>query len=786
MKKPGANPSGTTERHGPFADFVGADATGIWAAATSGQASIATHLLACMLARTFNDPAKAVSVWAELVHERKEKVMACNTRPPVSLAEISAWNASIQAWLQTADSAMKKEHVQLNLVIKNISIPVMADTSLYASVTKAWTQALVGIERLIAGEPQSVTSGAIRLAISAWHLYPDLLVFTSQTTSVIFSGQYMNPSGVLTVGTTNDACSSTGKEGIYWSVALSHYRYYGRPTRATSEFNDRLTMHELYVVTLGGLLKLWGESRNNYKQASKWVVALWNYAAARFLGAEGQEREELSDLMNFGFRRGAYFLVPQTGTSVNLPWFGLRSPHIIKSLAPRSSKAYAIECLRQTAAACELNPDRTLITTMTMHQSSTGRNSAIGVQQHDYYTALPIRRPKFQSPSEKDPFLRDGVDPNWRNLSDVSVPGGEERLMTHPGPLKHRSWRGTFTVNDAGYHVEAYEDLLRSDNHQADKGKGTLVGPLILREPTPYDGRNFLANDGKRFLKCKAELELPPLEIFSKSSMEFSAALVEESRRFPLWISKADLDSHKVAETIENLNQGKAMPFLDLQASTDLLENRVNHQLLWHYLEGVDSRNSDENMRVVLDIMSRERSYCQNTISSLRNLAGAYEVVHNTRWGEHKLTTSLRRSHAFSCIAMMETGTLNLEPGSFDRILALAHGNSIYMMRYFITDPALQLPSSEIVRIVGNVGRAGTSLLVSPASQPLIRQLSNSLRAVTYANFDGKRENSFTSTSLHLSFTPHEFPLDYGVSGIIDHQVFYVGSVVSVHVVIVE
>ncbi|KAK8018530.1 hypothetical protein PG991_007720 [Apiospora marii] len=264
MKKPGANPSGTTERHGPFADFVGADATGIWAAATSGQASIATHLLACMLARTFNDPAKAVSVWAELLHERKKDIMMYNAQSTLGMAEVAAlnassqqvnreelrlWDASARAWLQTADSAMKKEHVQLNLVIKNIRMPVMSDTSLYASVTKAWIQALVGIERLIAGEPQSVTSGAILLAISAWHLYPDLLVFTSQTTSVIFKDPYMNRSGVLTVGITNSARASTGKDGIYWSVALSHYRYYGRPVRAASEVNDRLTMDELYVVT---------------------------------------------------------------------------------------------------------------------------------------------------------------------------------------------------------------------------------------------------------------------------------------------------------------------------------------------------------------------------------------------------------------------------------------------------------------------------------------------------------------------------------------------------------
>src|ERR1700722_1725491 len=53
METPGVNPPGT-DQHGPFAAFVGADGTSIWAAATSGGASIAIHLLACLLARSFD------------------------------------------------------------------------------------------------------------------------------------------------------------------------------------------------------------------------------------------------------------------------------------------------------------------------------------------------------------------------------------------------------------------------------------------------------------------------------------------------------------------------------------------------------------------------------------------------------------------------------------------------------------------------------------------------------------------------------------------------------------
>lgn len=36
-------------------------------------------------------------------------------------------------------------------------------------------------------------------------------------------------------------------------------------------------------------------------------------------------------------------------------------------------------------------------------------------------------------------------------------------------------------------------------------------------------------------------------------------------------------------------------------------------------------------------------------------------------------------------------------------------------------------------------------------------------------------------TTLHLSFASHKFPLGYGVTEIVDHQVFFVESVMSVH-----
>lgn len=62
-------------RYGFFEGHVGADATTIWAAATSGKSAMAVNLLGCMLARLWSAP-KAISIWYELVENRKKQINA--------------------------------------------------------------------------------------------------------------------------------------------------------------------------------------------------------------------------------------------------------------------------------------------------------------------------------------------------------------------------------------------------------------------------------------------------------------------------------------------------------------------------------------------------------------------------------------------------------------------------------------------------------------------------------------------------------------------------------------
>jgi hypothetical protein len=82
------NPKGSAE-HGAFAPHVGADGTGLWAAATSGKGAIAVHLLACMLAYIFKGP-EAISIWTEIVSSRQRILQKQVQEAEYTMSEITA------------------------------------------------------------------------------------------------------------------------------------------------------------------------------------------------------------------------------------------------------------------------------------------------------------------------------------------------------------------------------------------------------------------------------------------------------------------------------------------------------------------------------------------------------------------------------------------------------------------------------------------------------------------------------------------------------------------------
>jgi hypothetical protein len=123
-----------------------------------------------------------------------------------------------------------------------------------------------------------------------------------------------------------------------------------------------------------------------------------------------------------------------------------------------------------------------------------------------------------------------------------------------------------------------------------------------------------------------------------------------------------------------------------------------------------------------------------------------------------QLILELTLPQTFACLAMFDSGTVNLEPSSLSEAFAMSSGNSIFVTGTFLDDPAKKPNAVDVRRIVGNIGETSISFLIPPPNpKTLPRKMDWTL--VKNDAFDGKLKNNFAETSVHLSFADYQMPL---------------------------
>jgi hypothetical protein len=96
----------------------------------------------------------------------------------------------------------------------------------------------------------------------------------------------------------------------------------------------------------------------------------------------------------------------------------------------------------------------------------------------------------------------------------------------------------------------------------------------------------------------------------------------------------------------------------------------------------------------------------------------------------------------------------------------------------------INLPRTQILdALLENLGRAGGSLLIPPADPAVREPYDDRWTQINYTKLDGKVEDSFQHTSIHLSFTSYEMPLsmDSGSGRTIDRPAALLETLVSVY-----
>ncbi|KAI7973311.1 hypothetical protein EIK77_000659 [Talaromyces pinophilus] len=819
--------------HGFFAGIVGADATSMWAAATSGKHAIACHLLACLLARIW-DATEATSHWMELITRRKREINSENegigdpalemvSRESFQRNELADWDASARAWLRVADSAMALQQTQVRLILDNITLPVNYKTDTYESIIEAWKSSLQQMERLLVGHPQEARDGAIILGLSAWHLYPDMIVLGSEEKDVKQKDPLFQGRGILTLGLTREE-DTPECQGVYWSLPLRYLRHYGLPVLCKrslhSSEGNRISIDQLLLAWTAAYIRPWDDgslptesvltffaqiadhiydalgeidpeflkNAETYRNCS-WLRIL-SEQAKRYLNSVGPEKKVLEKLWKLGDVHCPMFRHSQ-------PFFNFFTPS--NFLRTARSLEQKVECLREVVEpikrSCFL-----IRYQYDYHPKAT--------QRYEYATAVPqVKRsldgkrkenhtrwiwklpPAREERTDEAEQLEENIsliidenlfsDDPWAE-HHASVLSGDDPCDTQvevsPQDAEEQAIRNATEARETqllllGESVESvqslrgYEDASCTQVLAPESMAGLYVtvqgdeSCQLLRRLEPRIEYTWMYENGtedrqtveKTFQDAKADFEFDvkfttsmKLKFLNPTIVSFQQCAQLLATEFPL--SNLDLVILRGISTIMALYESSQSATVDVRSvKLDLLDAK--------WLLYADVENHHETS------------------------TGRSEGI-GQRFGPIQLDYAA----SFACIAMMETGRFNLDPGTLEGVTALSSGDSLYVPSSLLHDPVDNSHRFRIQHLTGNIGRAGIAFLLPPKN-PMIKVYDalNDWQLVDYADFDGRLQNNFASTSLQLSFTEATFPLNVGFSGGVDIEAYFLETLVSVY-----
>ena len=837
---PSINPREGADKEGIFAGYVGADTTSIWAAATSGSAAIAVHLLGCMLARIFTGP-EAISVWVELVQKHKECIRAekdshlyshehedamAAAQQEISRNDLASWDASARAWLQSADQAKELHHKQTMLILKNANVPVNNEPETYASVMKAWTVALEAMDNLVLGLPQRVQDGSALLAISSWHLYPDMVVYGGSCVEVKQMDPIFDSAALLTLGLQHVRADL---KSVYWSLPLACLQYYGHPihtSRTVGQENSRITYQQFAYIILGSLFDGWKTYSTTNEDGLHWIERLatilslsprhrfdharkptWLIyviqAAQEYSDSDDSEKAIAQQLMSLG-RRWSTFLHPPPSTPP--PLFGLSQIDILLTVLKTDQER--VGCLRKLCT----------------HLNADGTNFFIryvaATQGIEYASVEPMRRYSTKRTFEgevKEAELLLESPVRWISLSDRQLHLCRQR-------------RDDFlNVTQAVKKLEELEKLdkariqRRDGLHHNVRPFGSGFDSILGITPEGNDRlrdiqelKEIIAISQRRAeIESLGELFLPVSEYYTDHQYAYYGSSAREwgtSLIFADSLEFLEASKELLAKVGTDAAKRSAIPVKFFVGKEDVASlhsiNRVQIPQGLNLVPGptfVQEFLSAEKVSqaTIFDHFIKSHEFVQSEISCLRACAMMAEIYHllpgatistlvvklslsRARWvpqSKDNQLLPLTLAQAFACIAMFESGTCNLDPSNLVEVFAMASGNSLYVAGSLLCDPHQQPSPTEIRRVIGNVGRAGITFLIAPPDVKLRPKDPEKWMFISHRKFDGHPENHFKKTSLHLSFTDYAIPLitEENSRHIIDRTVFLVETLISVY-----
>jgi hypothetical protein len=623
----------------------------------------------------------------------------------------------------------------------NISLPVSRSSNVHSAVLGAWKHALRAMNDLVSGKSLRIQSGDVLLGLSAWHLYPDISVQSPQPSYVSQKDTLISPGGIVTVGLL-DRGEQSSDEGFYWSLPLSHLKHYGDPVQATrySGLSESdVTYDQFLFVILGSVLSCWEVTDQDLENTVKLFADLDD--AKNVLDAHPRKSRPHKDQTWLSIlARAARTFGQATGPTKaqyrRLITFGQRK--CSNFLCPPKLQPAPF------FGSCDL---RNLMNIFSANKDGDFSNDerVMFLRQWTASTCPPS-------------FLQDAIiefaTGAYDRLRYVYVlPGNKKRKRDKPEFIGDSTVWTSSQIRHYGRESEIEEALQRR--------RRTVSLPT---EPGNYSGKNQ-----DFYFLCG----VPGI----------AAVYIPKSR-----IQKGDHG--------------------DMQHNQDKFDPDENHMSLPDFSSLLDTSRSFTSMRLIEYLcdpfqwqIQRERYpdyyhaldqlvVLDRIFSAVPgaqvNLGAIFRPLTGAAWSRaaHEVSRDgvVPLPIVFSCIIYYESGYLDLGPERLVDALALTNQNSIYVASQLLVDPGLDLPEIPIRRIIGNIGKSGISILVPPINPKVLQKDLESWNVVAHERFDGKMQDSFQASSLHLSLTGYELDVDQvGVLGNQDHDAKIVEVAISLH-----
>jgi hypothetical protein len=600
-------------------------------------------------------------------------------------------------------------------------------------------------------------------------------------------------------------------------------QYYGHPihiSRTAGQENTRITCEQFAYVILGCLFAGWRGYATTNDECLDWIQKLagildlhrldrfdhankptWLFylvdAVDRFVDYDEYEKNAAYQLMNLGRRRSA-FLHPFAGTPC--PLFGLSQIDVF--IAVLKGDQQRVQFLRQLCPRLKLEPSQFLIR----------YNPTPQIRHQEYASVIPIKRASLKRSSDgtvKGDDQISGRHPRWfaltltqlylciRMKDDLlDVPQSIEKLQqledseakfveygTNSTFVRHDHSRPEFEAfveqQQRQHEIRDLRAIIWIAKRQAEiEALGESFRPVVERITDPNQGRTQIG------------LLFSPEEDFIEACHDLLHALnYGQSRAMMVSHSyfAGDMDLAALCSSTRDPVPPLRDPILKYEHLQDFfIAEKFDKQQLYTNLQGFRNifvREEITSLRACAMMADVYKLLPGATISTL--VVG--QSLPRAKWipkvDQNPEIHFLTLSQAFACIAMFESGTCNIDPRTLSEAFAMSSGNSLYVAGALLCDPIEETNCMEIRRVIGNIGRSGITFLISP---PEVKQRDadpEKWMQINHHPFDGKQENHFKQTSVHLSFTEYEMPLpaEDNLHHVIDKSEILVETLISVY-----